>query len=229
MVANAITPSFEVPQPGVGSTGSRVRFSLTSSPESIPEAPQVNPIRDLRSALRTNSLDCIGFLEAEEHRFVLYPGNRTATISNVSTVSLDELLGGVSDLTRRKRFSLALTLASSYLQLCTTPWLNNYLHKESIVFVRDIAEPQSIQLEHPYIRQEVSRTPGKAATQELSTAIQWSKLVGEEAGPEFAEAIEWCLHAKTLTDSNWRTELWRHVVLPLEASHKHISQKPITA
>lgn len=267
MIANASTPSFEVPQPGATSIGSRVRFNLTSSQESALDSTQVTCIKDLRSALSSNSLDCIGFLEAEEHRFVLYPGNRTATISNVTTVSLDEVLGNVSALTRRKRYSLALTLASSYLQLCTTPWLDTHLRKESIIFVQDIAEPQSTQLEHPYIRQEISNDQGKSATQELSSlgirllelcfgtpiedvsfrkqlpagdstlsplfdytaAIQWSRLVGEEAGPEFSEAIEWCLHAKTLNDSSWRTELWRHVILPLEACHKQMSQKPITA
>lgn len=227
MIANANTPSTKVPHPTAASDRSRVRFSVTSQ-ESAPDYSQITLIKDLRSALGSNNLDCTGFLEAEEHRFVLYPDNQTAIVSNVSTVSLHELLSNVFALTRRQRYSLTLTLASSYLQLCTTPWHHACLRKENIVFVQDATEPQSTQLEHPYIRQEVAKSSTKSATQELSSlvirllefcfgtpienvsfrnssllamplcpplfdytaALQWSRLVGEEAEPEFAEAIE---------------------------------------
>jgi hypothetical protein len=62
---------------------------------------------------------------------------------------------------------------------------------------------------------------------DYTAAIQWSRLVSEEAGPEFAEAIDWCLHTRALTDNDRRKDLWQHVVVPLDACHKQVSQKPM--
>jgi hypothetical protein len=60
---------------------------------------------------------------------------------------------------------------------------------------------------------------------DYAAAIQWSKMVSEEAGPGYAEAIEWCLHAKQVSDGSWRKEIWTHVILPLDACHRQVSQK----
>jgi hypothetical protein len=62
---------------------------------------------------------------------------------------------------------------------------------------------------------------------DYTAAVQWSRLVSEEAGPEFAEAIEWCLHAKTLNNNSWRKELWQNIIVPLDACHKQVSQKSV--
>jgi hypothetical protein len=101
-------------------------------------------IDDLSSVLSAQGPDCIGCLEAEEYRFLLYPIPQTASINHTCAVTLDQLLGDSNALTRRKRYSLALTLAWSYIQLGATPWMNTHLSKDCIVFLQDSADQQSI-------------------------------------------------------------------------------------
>jgi hypothetical protein len=263
MVTNANALSIQVPQLVPMPNGGRVRFDIDETQDKSGDSDEKALIKDLCSALSATCPDCIGFLEADEHRFVLYPREHAAPVSRLCTVSLEQLLGSTYSLTRRKRYSLALTLASSYLQLSTTPWLNSYMRKQSIIFLQDLAEPGSALLDQPYIRQEVFSTTNRSAADTLSSlgirllelcfgapieanhfrkqlpagddtlapifdytaAIQWSRSVAEEAGPEFAEAIEWCLHTKALSETSWRTDLWQHVIVPLEACHKQVSQK----
>lgn len=54
----------------------------------------------------------------------------------------------------------------------------------------------------------------------LMVAIQWAKDVEEEAGPDFASALEWCLNKSptTLGRNRWRGDLARNVVVPLQRS-----------
>lgn len=51
-------------------------------------------------------------------------------------------------------------------------------------------------------------------------AIQWAKDVEEEAGPDFASAVEWCLNKSptTLGGNRWRGDLAQNVVVPLQRS-----------
>jgi hypothetical protein len=264
MVPNPGAFSVSVPQTTTQPVSGRVRWSTTTVQKTSFAIDQTVMIKDLCSALAANCPDCIGFLEADEYRFMLYPGGRIASIRSPLTMSLNEILCNAQPLTRRRRYFLSLTLASSYLQLGATPWLNTRLRKENVVFLQDPNEPQSMLLDFPYIRQEMSRTSSPSAIDVISSlgirllelcfgvaieatefrkqlpvgdeilapifdytaAIQWSRLVSEEAGPEFAAAIEWCLHAKALCDNNWRKELWQHVIVPLDACHKQVSQKP---
>jgi hypothetical protein len=267
MVKNANALSIEVPQLLPSAGGNRVRFEVADLSKSSDAVDQAALIKDICSAFSSTCPDCIGVLEADEHRFMLYPGAQSSSMGQLSVISLEQLLRNANSLTRRKRYFLALTLASTYLQLRETPWLNAYLRKDSIVFLQDPAKPDSAQLDHPYIRREISKTTSTSATDALSTlgirllelcfgspieatryrkqlpdgddtlapifdytaALQWSDSVAEEAGPEFAEAIQWCLHAKALKEDNRRTDLWQHVIVPLEACHKQVSQKPVTA
>ncbi|EAT78286.1 hypothetical protein SNOG_14415 [Parastagonospora nodorum SN15] len=227
MVTNANALSIQVPQPGSTQAGGRVRFDIADAHGQRDSMDQKALIKDLCSALSSTCPDCLGFLQADEHRFELYPREHTSSVSHLGTVSLEQLLSSTYTLTRHKRYSLALTLASSYLQLSATPWLNSHLRKKSIVFLEDPTEPGSARLDQPYICQDVLSTADMSATDTLSClAIQWSRSVAEEAGPEFAEAVEWCLHTKALSETSWRTDLWKHVIVPLEACQ--VSQKPIS-
>lgn len=60
---------------------------------------------------------------------------------------------------------------------------------------------------------------------DYAAAIWWSKMVSEQAGPESVEAIEWCLHAKQVSDGSWKREIWTHVILFLDAYHRQVLQK----
>lgn len=194
---------------------------------------------------------------------MLHPHTQGSPNGDARTMTLEKLLKDTKVLTRRKRYCLAPTLASSYLQLGSTPWLGSNLRKDNIIFLQSSPDPESTIVDHPYIQNHMSRTacshtspnvstlgicllelcfgttleathfrkqlpPGDTTTAPIldyAAAIQWSKLVGEEAGSEFAEAIDWCLHAKESSDGSWRKELWQYVIVPLDACHKQVSQK----
>ncbi|KAH4061771.1 hypothetical protein HBI67_196760 [Parastagonospora nodorum] len=262
MVTNDNALSIQVPQPGSTQIGGRVRFDIANAHGQRDNMDQKALIKDLCSVLNSTCPDCLGFLQVDEHRFELYPWEHASSVSHLGTVSLEQLLSSTYTLTRHKRYSLALTLASSYLQLSATPWLNPHLRKKSIVFLEDPTEPGSARLDQPYICEDVLSTVDMSATDTLSclgirllelcfgvpieatklrkqfppcdaagapqldyaAAIRWSRLVAEEAGPEFAEAVKWCLHTEMLSETSWRTDLWQHVIVPLEACQ--LSQKP---
>ncbi|KAF2241840.1 hypothetical protein BU26DRAFT_398639, partial [Trematosphaeria pertusa] len=180
-------------------------------------------IQDLCTALSTAHPACFGFLNEDGHRFVVYPDSQTSTIASGAVITLDKLL---HPLTRRKRYFLALTIASWFLRLGCTPWLRSPL-KVNVVFLQDAAPSGSSGLGQPYIRGELSKHSSRPATDATSClALQWSKEVGEEAGPDFAEVIEWCLRAKSLNDQSWRKEMWSNVIVPLDACHKQVTQRP---
>lgn len=215
---------------------------------------------DLCKILSKRPPTCFGFLEEDNSRFVLYPSTNSESTTNLTTITLANLLNG-STLTRRQRYSLALTLASSYLQLSSTPWLTGPLRNDDILFLHDKTDGDSTLLDRPYICRDFSpRNPAGSdhalstlgirllelcfgtaiechkirrqlpAGDDISTpmldyaaALQWSRTVSEEAGPEFAEAIEWCLHGQALRGDGWRKDIVKHVIDPLEYCHKQVA------
>jgi len=61
-----------------------------------------------------------------------------------------------------------------------------------------------------------------------TAAIQWSRDVVEEAGPEYADAITWCLHHTPESsgvegnDEKWREDMYMKVVEPLKYCHDQL-------
>jgi hypothetical protein len=226
---------------------------------------KLNQIKDLCSTLNTACPGCFGFLDEDEHHFFIYPGSHSAAVTDISTVTLQELLQDPHSMTRRNRYYLALILASSVLQLATTPWLSAPLKNNNVVFFQDSARSYSTIIEHPYIRCGTSSKapeptievisslgirllelcfgsplesnphrkllgPGDAVSAPIldyAAAMQWSKQVSDEAGPEFADAIDWCLRAKEYPDGTWREDVWTKVVQPLFECHKQMSQNMV--
>ena len=215
---------------------------------------------DLCKILSKRPPICFGFLEEDDSRFVIYPLTNSESTTNLGTITLANLLNG-STLTRRQRYSLALTLASSYLQLSSTPWLTGPLRNDDILFLHDKTNEDSTLLDRPYICRDFSPRTTAGSDRALSTlgirllelcfgtaiechkirqqlpagddtstpmldyaaALQWSRAVSEEAGPEFAEAIEWCLHGQALRGDGWREDIVKHVIDPLEYCHKQVA------
>ncbi len=73
-------------------------------------------------------------------------------------ISLDDLLtqrlnvhGKRAKLSKRERYSLALTLASSVLYLNSTPWLTSQWATKHIKFHQSAAASDSVDIEHPYL------------------------------------------------------------------------------
>jgi hypothetical protein len=174
---------------------------------SVSNPVNMNAIKDLCSTLSTKCPGCFGFLDEDEHRFIVYPGSPTTSSTFHSTVTLDTLLQNAhSEISKKPSVPVAddiSTLGIRLLELCFGTTL------ESNEFRKQLPVGDSV--------------TGRIL--DYAAAIQWSKMVSEEAGPEYAEAIEWCLHAKQVSDGSWRKEIWTHVILPLDACHRQVSQK----
>ena len=59
---------------------------------------------------------------------------------------------------------------------------------------------------------------------DLAAALEWcNSEAAEEAGPDFADAIRWCLGqfgTSGARDESWRQELYQRVVIPLQNCHQ---------
>lgn len=78
------------------------------------------------------------------------------TLDGEAYISLSDILSkqGSPRLSPQKRFKLATILASSLLQLQTTPWLIGNFEKKNIFFYR---HGQDISLEHPYVQHSFTK------------------------------------------------------------------------
>lgn len=101
-------------------------------------------------------LDCLGILKGEEHEYNLFPlfQEQGPHLQDQDTmVSLGSILRkerGIK-LSRRQRYHIALTLASSHLQLHKTPWLESGWNKDDILFLPDSTNAEQINLDQPFI------------------------------------------------------------------------------
>ncbi|KAL8731165.1 MAG: hypothetical protein Q9166_003572 [cf. Caloplaca sp. 2 TL-2023] len=150
-------------------------------------------IDDLCSSLRSTETEparsCIGKFTDEQHHYEVLAVSRHQD-SSIHTSDLHDLLGRhqtflsttsvnhsaifrapVIGLTRKARLQLAVTLASTALQLHTTPWLDADWNSKSIHFRQE-------SIEHPYIS---------------STFPKTHKLDKEDAKPTFTPIRNQCL------------------------------------
>ncbi|KAF2401726.1 hypothetical protein EJ06DRAFT_528881 [Trichodelitschia bisporula] len=210
---------------------------------------------------------CLGFVRTDEHCYVLNPvAMGSSPLDESDAVTLGNLLRKDLNfkLTRKQRFQVALTLASSQLQLDSTPWLQSGWSKDDIVF---LCQPESarIDVEQPYISRgsNLVATAAKGQSTEnsipqlgmillelcfntafenheirkkyllpngqstpymdLAAALEWcNQEAAEEAGPDFADAVKWCLgqFGSASLDETKRQELYEKVVKPLQFCHK---------
>ncbi|KAI8940840.1 hypothetical protein NX059_002101 [Plenodomus lindquistii] len=124
-------------------------------------ASQLQEIKDLCASIQQQKgTSAIGFsLDSKSILRGVYPIDTAKKISPSSElVSLEDLLdrrpiagGKRAKLSKRDRYSLALTLASSVLYLNSTPWLTNQWTAKDILFYRDTAATDTIDVEHPYV------------------------------------------------------------------------------
>lgn len=133
-----------------------VKASKVAIPE-IKEASNLSDVKidDLCSMLcmPPSGAPCLGYLADDEryHEVWAKPGSPAVSSNqSASLVSLESLLTGAEGirLNRLERFRLASILASSLLQLQTTPWLIDNMEKRKIMFYR---RGSKVDIEHPYI------------------------------------------------------------------------------
>ncbi|ETS80776.1 hypothetical protein PFICI_08305 [Pestalotiopsis fici W106-1] len=111
---------------------------------------------------------CASYLQDNERRYYLYPSDDSCNNYSPSPVTLSDLLSGkVGQMpTRRQRYSLALILASSFLQLHGSPWMVVPWGKSSIYFPREPESLNSILLDHVSLARGFSSSPINGDTQE---------------------------------------------------------------
>jgi hypothetical protein len=125
-------------------------------------APSLSEVKDLCASIQQlyKSASIIGFsLDSKSKLRGGYSIDPVETYtSSTELVTLENLLdhppvlnGRRSKLSKKERYSLALTLASSVLYLNSTPWLANEWTIRDILFQRTPNTTRSIDFERPYV------------------------------------------------------------------------------
>ncbi|KAF2870784.1 hypothetical protein BDV95DRAFT_495558 [Massariosphaeria phaeospora] len=78
-------------------------------------------------------------------------------------------------------------------------------------------------LEDLALRKKYPPTSDAAATHafDVMAALKWSSSVSGEGGDDYAAAVKWCFMNAADIENNWRGEIVRNVVRPLEICMEH--------
>lgn len=118
-------------------------------------------VKDLCSIVRgfeNNEKECIGFSMEDGRLRGAYPivldGLRFSR--KADTVTLEDLLRDSEKMKLRKkdRYTLAVTVASSILQLHASPWISEQWSKRDIMFYQTLSSHHSIDTDHPLVTQK---------------------------------------------------------------------------
>ncbi|KAI6356574.1 hypothetical protein MCOR31_010685 [Pyricularia oryzae] len=248
-------------------------------PAKDPATAKIEPIKSLCQSLCGSHTDYRGYLNLpdEDKRYHVYSVAHHVTMPR--SVTLAQILNGEvrPPLTRKGSYTVALIIASSFLQLLDSPWLpsatsSRAFDKLSIVFLADPSDPNVFLLNRPQIsrmfrelapRNNSSSVQSRIAPQrsadvsaplarlgitllelcfrsplerqhwrtlygpgasdkeregfDVLAAIGWLREVADEAGPDYAAAVLWCLAShKTAPADRWREDMLREVVRPLQ-------------
>lgn len=108
---------------------------------------------------------CLGLLKDNENQYSVFPILKPQAGADVQELTtLEAILSKTFPvtLTRRERYFIALALASSHLQLHTTPWLGCQWKKNDVFVIRDMNNPSQILIEQLYISRNF--VPSSAGT-----------------------------------------------------------------
>lgn len=256
-----------------GGSGKGVKWEVTELPTEPISTVIEGASSDITDLCTTIGCSNLGCLQDSDHKYFIYPvADIEGSDNSLETVTLEDILSKTSPmkLTRRQRYSIALTIASSHLQLHDSPWLGPQWSKKDILFhskngnivlteepyvskdfLSKPSTPQSsyfladhgmstlgiillelcfgVALEDHEIRRNFVSLDGQPNPGlDLVAAMQWcDRYANDEAGPEFAGAIEWCLRNATARQSGdkeqaWREELFTQVVEPLQYCHRQL-------
>ena len=118
----------------------------------------------------------------EDCRYYIHPVSRHTT-NKFTSVTLREILRG--DIhprpTRRQRYALSLTLASSFLQLLDSPWLPVSWDPAEILFHRDPdSSPNLFRLDQPYLSRAIHHDAPPTTTTTTAVAVTQKHVVLSE-------------------------------------------------
>ncbi|KAF2115033.1 hypothetical protein BDV96DRAFT_91523 [Lophiotrema nucula] len=132
---------------------------------SLSPSPTLQEVKDLCASIQRlhKSSPCIGFsFDSQKCLRGVYPVDLPAEKPALSKgdgaiVTLEELLatplsvnGRPLKLSKKERYALAVTLASSTLQLNSTPWFPDDIKAKDILFHRTTG-PRLVDIDHPYV------------------------------------------------------------------------------
>lgn len=168
----------------------------SETPPISPPGPPNVEIKDLCSTLCSVAphADCLGyFCDSDKRQHELRPVKELHPASeDESIVSLETLLTSTPRVSRHDRYHVASILASSLLQLQSTPWLADKMEKKNIFFYQQCSK---VLIDYPYVRQSFSSvkraaqpiTPGQARFAARNSLSHLGILLLELC---FGEAIE---------------------------------------
>ena len=128
------------------------------------------------------SSHCIGFSFDYQSKLLKGPMPRhresdSDALRSCEIITLDELLNPgkgqkALKLSKRERYSLAVNLASSALQLNRTPWFPNSWSAKDIVFHRTSQGLRPVDIQHPYVSTSTDvQKPSKIGFQNKNTVL----------------------------------------------------------
>ncbi|KAF2823768.1 hypothetical protein CC86DRAFT_408790 [Ophiobolus disseminans] len=148
--------SFSAPPPySVADPGAELTLSPSSS---------LQEVKDLCASIKQMHASRLGFsLDSKNKLHGAYSVDASETcVSCAEVVTLEDLLdhppvvnGRRAKLSKKERYNLALTLASSVLYLNATPWLNDQWAAKDILFHRTTTSTRPIDIDHPYVAQSL--------------------------------------------------------------------------
>ncbi|KAK8057280.1 hypothetical protein PG996_011217 [Apiospora saccharicola] len=119
---------------------------------------------------------CLGYMQDDDILYFLYPDDSSGP--RKSEVQLSQILCREIQppLTRRQRYRLALTLASSFVQLKDSPWMQASWGKECVYFARGESD-NMLFLDSPYM------------THNFSPSVPRAPEKGQKAGQDVISGI----------------------------------------
>lgn len=143
-----------------------------------------DPITSLCRSLEVSSGYLCGFLRGDDYRYYLVYQEIPRHSHCPKAVTLDQLLrkDGAPIPSRRQRVALGFLLASSFLQLLGSPWLQSSWQKSDIIFFEDPDRPGVYMLDQPHLRNKLeqkseSRPTDRDRMLQLCTSLEMLGVV----------------------------------------------------
>ena len=132
---------------------------VSTAANDLDDSSTITDLCTTLASLQANS-STLGCLRDTDHRYFIYPlAEAEGKDASLGTVTLEDLLSKKSliRLTRRQRYSIALTIASSHLQFHDSPWVGRQWEKKDVLF--HVQNENVLLTDEPYISKDFPTTP----------------------------------------------------------------------
>lgn len=164
-------------------------YTVNDPAGAAPDAPSLQEVKDLCASIQQlhKSSPCIGFsfdTKSKLRGTYAVDALDAKQMTSSEFFTLEQLLvqpplrnGRAIRLSKKERYSLALTLASSTLQLNATPWFKDEWCAKDIVFHQTDSGPRLVDIDRPYVgskaelRTAVNNAGAKRGFQNKNTVL----------------------------------------------------------